>query len=317
MHNIKLLSFCCLLLFTTHVPAQSYVPAPVVDKHNLRRIVKVLSEEIGPRSFDQAKGLEAAEKFIRAEFKSLGYSVQRQRYKVYGTDWVENITVSLGPVNAPRLIIGAHYDTFGEQAGADDNASGIAGLLELARLLKPHESRLKIRIDLVAYTLEEPPFFRTELMGSYIHAKSLHDNKVEVIGMIALEMIGFFSHKENSQRFPIGIMRWFYPDKGNFIAVVSNFSGRKFKSAIAGQMKQVGIPVETLSAPPLLAGVDFSDHMNYQRFGYNAVMVTDTAFYRNPHYHQAGDVIHTLDFVAMSEVIRGLCLAVYNLTVIR
>ena len=231
--------------------------------------------------------------------------MERQTYSVLGRE-VENIIASIGPEDAERVIVGAHYDTFGNQRGADDNASGVAGLIALAKLLKEHEHRLTRKVELVAFTLEEPPFFRSENMGSYVHAKNLSDTKVKVRAMIALEMIGFFSNEKGSQDYPLSLLHLFYPDEGDFIGVVSNMSSRRLKSEFRDLMSKSDIKVRSLSAPAWLAGIDFSDHLNYWKFGYDSIMVTDTAFYRNKNYHQATDTIDTLDFTKMSEVVRGL-----------
>ncbi len=284
-----------------------------IDSKYLQEIVHGLSVKIGPRNFDQAKGLDAAAVYIRNELQKQGYSVQRQRYLIDETDEVENIIVSLGPKDGKRIIVGAHYDSYGNHPGADDNASGVAGLLAIAKFLKKYESELKKRIDLVAYTLEEPPFFRTKNMGSYVHAKSLVDNNVELIGMICLEMLGYYRNEKNSQDYPLGLMKWFYPREGDFIGVVSNFKSGSLKSYMAEFMAKAKIKVETLSAPSWLVGVDFSDHLNYWNFGYNAIMITDTAFYRNPNYHQKTDTIETLDFNKMKETVRGISYGLYNL----
>jgi len=192
-------------------------------------------------------------------------------------------------------------------AYAYSNASAIAGLLEVARFAKTHESELPYRVDFVAYTLEEPPFFRTTSMGSYIHAKSLHENSISVKGMICLEMIGYFTDQRKSQRYPLSIMRWFYPDTGDFIGVVSNYSSGSLAKQISQHLKATSVGVETLKAPSFITGVDFSDHRNYWKFGYDAVMITDTAFYRSPNYHEHSDTIDTLDFGRMKEVVKGIC----------
>lgn len=173
----------------------------------------------------------------------------------------------------------------GEQEGADDNASGVVALLELARQFK--NITKEYNIELVAYTLEEPPYFKTQNMGSYIHAKSLKDNNREVLGMISIEMIGYFKDYKKSQDYPLGILSLFYGNKGDYITLVSKFGkgkfGRKFsKQFIAEKL----IKTKKFSAPKVLPGIDFSDHLNYWKFGYSALMITDTAFYRNINYHQ-------------------------------
>ncbi|MDH5180457.1 MAG: M28 family peptidase [Gammaproteobacteria bacterium] len=293
--------------------SDSRPPAPV-SQSSLGRSVHYLSVKIGPRNLKHYDGLQRAAKYIHQEFTNLGYKVERQQYQVEAKA-VENLIIGIGPKDAPRIIIGAHYDSFGDQPGADDNASGVAGLIALAKLLKLSENKLDKRIELVAYTLEEPPYFRTQLMGSYQHAKRLHNNKVKVIGMIALEMIGYFSDEEDSQNYPIGLMGMFYPDVGNFIGVVSNFSSSSLKNRLAEQIKKADIDVQTLMAPAILTGVDFSDHMNYWEFGYDAVMITDTAFYRNHHYHKHSDVISTLNLEKMAAVVRGVYYGVLDLAI--
>ena len=211
------------------------------------------------------------------------------------------------------MIVGAHYDVCGNQPGADDNASAIAGLLEIARFAKKHESELPYRVDFVAYALEEPPFFGTAQMGSYVHAEFLHNNNVNIKGMICLEMIGFFTDKENSQSYPLAILRLFHPSTGNFIGVVSNFRSSSFAAQVAKHMGATSVDVRTLKAPSFVTGVDFSDHRNYWKFGYDAVMITDTAFYRNLNYHQETDLMNTLDFDKMREVIKGVCWSILNM----
>jgi hypothetical protein len=172
---------------------------------------------------------------------------------------------------------------------------------------------LPYRVDFVAYTLEEPPFFGTKKMGSYIHAKSLYENNVKVKGMICLEMIGFFSDHKKSQKYPISLLRLFYSDTGDFIGVISNYGSSSLAKQISRHLKATSIKAETLKAPSFLTGVDFSDHRNYWEFGYDAVMITDTAFYRNHNYHEPADTIDTLDFNRMKQVVKGICRSLINI----
>lgn len=311
MHRLYLLFF--IILYSSVCFSELSINDVRVDENYLQEVVHKLSVEIGPRNFNQYKGLEAAARYIRNEFERLGYDVTRQVYKIDEVDEVENIIVMIGPEKAERLVIGAHYDTDGDQPGADDNASGVAGLLAVAALLKQHEAQLTKRVELVAFTLEEPPFFRSRDMGSYIHAKSLKDKDVDLLGMVSLEMIGYFKSEENTQEYPLGLMKIIYPGEGDFIGVVSNITSRGLKSEFSKYLSKAEVNVETLSAPSGLVGVDFSDHLNYWHFGYDAIMVTDTAFYRNPNYHKKTDTIDTLNFTMMREVVRGVFFAVYSL----
>lgn len=185
------------------------------------------------------------------------------------------------------------------------NASGVVGLLELSRLLKGH--KLNQRIDLVAYSLEEPPYFWTEFMGSYIHAKSLVDNKTEVYGMISLEMIGYFKDEKKSQTYPIGLLSLFYGNRGNYITLVKKFGAGQFTRKFCRKYKSTkAIRTKKFTGPPALPGIDFSDHLNYWRFGISALMLTDTAFFRNKNYHKSTDKMETLDIKRMSKVIDGV-----------
>jgi len=203
------------------------------------------------------------------------------------------------------LVVGAHYDTVIGTPGADDNASAVAGMLELARLLK--DVPLDRTIHFAAFTLEEPPFFRTTSMGSYRYAEGLNKEGMDVEGMICLESIGYFSDEPESQFFPLPFFRLIYPTTGNFIIFAGNFGSKGFLGrAKEGFIKGTDLPLETISAPSIIPGMDFSDHRSFWKFGYNAFMVTDTAFYRNPNYHTAGDLPETLDFKRMSEVVLGL-----------
>jgi Zn-dependent M28 family amino/carboxypeptidase len=203
------------------------------------------------------------------------------------------------------IVIGAHYDSCGDTPGADDNASGVAGLLELARVLA--EQPPKQPVELVAYTLEEPPFFRTENMGSYRHAQSLAALNREVKLMLSLEMIGYFRDAPGSQRYPVGVLQLLYPDEGNFVALVGAFRDFGDMRRVKGLFKGAStLPATSINAPARVQGVDFSDHASYWQFKIPALMVTDTAFLRNAHYHGAGDTADTLDYVRMAQVVRGV-----------
>lgn len=257
-------------------------------------------------------GLAESAAFIQKTWTQMGLKVRKQSFKASG-DIYSNLLTSVGPTKGPRIVLGAHYDVCGDQQGADDNASGVAGLLALSKLLKANEKKLKYRVDLVAYTLEEPPFFGTNKMGSAIHARSLKKAGTSVKWMASLEMIGYFSDKKDSQSFPTSRLRNAYPSKGNFIIVVGDTSstGYRLTRHFKGWMNAGGaVPAFSLNAPSRLRGVGFSDHRNFWKVGYPAVMITDTAFYRNPNYHKPTDTIDTLDFKRMNEVVKGLYWAV-------
>ncbi len=277
---------------------------PGADPVLLREHVESLTS--GPRDYTQVENLKGTAVYIGDVWKRLGYEVGFQSFQVAGQVY-QNIIAEIGPEKADQIVIGAHYDVEGPFPGADDNASGVAGILELARLLKIHESRLKNRIELVAFCLEEPPFFGSSDMGSAVHAKSLKKNGIRIELMMSLEMIGYFDEREGSQQFPLPAMSRIYPSKGNFIAVVGALSSVPMTKKVKKLMeKNSRVDVQWISAPRSLPGVDLSDHISYWEAGYPAVMITDTAFYRNPHYHTAYDRTETLNFEKMAEVVNGV-----------
>ena len=220
-------------------------PETGVSASNLRETVEYLTEIKPGRSFDNLRSLEKAGDYISGKFAEYGYQPHRQEYVADGQKYF-NVIASAGKSKDERevVVVGAHYDVAFDLPGADDNASAVAGLLEVARFAKRYEDELPCRIEFVAFTLEEPPYFRTEQMGSYVHAKSLFDKKMKVKGMICLEMIGYFTDAKNSQKYPIGLMKLFYPNEGNFIGVVSNFANGGLKKHTARLLKATKINPE-------------------------------------------------------------------------
>ena len=277
---------------------------PQVDPKRLEAHVKHLTVDLYPRSYDQLHNTDLAAQYIFNELEAAGGSVTVQDVSAPEAPY-KNIVARFGPPSGPVVVIGAHYDTHGDTPGADDNASGIAGLLELARLLgRTTQAR---PIELVAYALEEPPYFRTEHMGSAWHARSLRAANQEVAFMLSLEMIGFFSDEPGSQNYPVPAMSLLYSDRGDFIALVGKLSNfgpmRRIKALMTGA---TNLPVYSLNAPPRLQGVDYSDHLNYWHEGFPAFMVTDTAFFRNKNYHLASDTYETLDYGRMAKVVQAV-----------
>ena len=279
-----------------------------VDSHQLEQHVRALSEQFHPRSADRPRMLDRAANYVRANLAQSGASISEQ---LYDADDIKarNIIARFGPAEGARVVIGAHYDSHHDTPGADDNASGVAGLIELARLLA--KASLKRPVELVAYTLEEPPYFRTMEMGSAQHARALKLKNVPVRLMISLEMLGYFSDTEGSQKYPVSALDLIYPSRGNFIGVIGRFNDmaatRRVKAAMLGA---TNLPVVSMNAPPMLTGVDFSDHLNYWDEGYPALMITDTSFFRNPHYHQRTDTHDKLDYRRMAQVVQGVYAAI-------
>ncbi|WP_431479402.1 M28 family peptidase [Massilia eburnea] len=287
-------------------PLVTAVPStpPPVDPAKLEAHVKKLSVDFYPRSFEQPAKLEQTAEYITEQFKKAGAQVSIQEVVVEGERY-KNVVARFGPESGRLLVIGAHYDSHGATRGADDNASGIAGLLELAYLLG--QSGPARPVELVAYTLEEPPHFRSPHMGSVWHARALKAAGREVELMLSLEMIGYFSDSPGSQAYPLAALKLGYPDRGNFIALVGQFGdfgvSRSVKAAMSGASE---LPVYSLNAPSMVQGVDFSDHRSYWAQGYPALMVTDTAFMRNPNYHRAGDTFDKLDYKRMAMVVQAV-----------
>ena len=279
-----------------------------VEPTRLEAHVRMLSETLFPRDAGHPDSLARVAAYIRKEFERAKGEVSEQPYEVEGRTY-RNVIALFGPDTKARIVVGAHYDTAGALPGADDNASGVAGLIELAYLLG--KTSLPMRVELVAFTLEEPPFFRTGYMGSAIHAASLKQQGASVRVMFSLEMIGHFSDLANSQVFPASVLKVFYPSRGNFIAIVGKVDQGLVVRRVKKAMRDASpLPVYSINAPRLVPGIDFSDHLNYWDAGYNAVMVTDTAFYRNKNYHTLHDTPGTLDYERMAMVVQGVYAAV-------
>jgi len=283
-----------------------FVADTAILRSDMQRIM-----DYGYRNYKNPDVLDSVAYFIKNKFKTLTDSVTEQVYNVNGKDY-RNIIASFNANKNERLIIGAHYDVYGDQDGADDNGSAVVGLIRLAQLLK--DEKLDFRIDFVAYTLEEPPFFRTENMGSHVHASGLKENNVPVKGMICLESIGYFSDEKGSQTYSTPFHKLTMGTAGNYILVVSRKEDGEFGKAMTNKMKDAGL-ISTKSVKGLkrLKGVDLSDHRNYWKYGYPAVMITNTAYYRNKNYHRKSDTIETIDFRRLSAVIHQLNMVVREL----
>lgn len=278
----------------------------------LKRWVEYLALEIGRRPASRVDLLKKVADRLTDAFSDLGYEVSHQHVPYKKTHHINVIGQPKGSVDIsadmPLLVVGVHYDTISTSPGADDNASAVAGLVELARLLADAPPA---NVRLVAFCPEEPPAYRTKRMGSYVYAHSLKKARVKVKGMICLEMIGYFSDTPGSQSYPVPFMNTIYPNAGNFIAIVGNIKSTAWTRKLKKTFKTgTELPVETLNAPSIMVGIDFSDHWSFNKFGYPAAMVTDTAFYRTPHYHLPTDLPDTLDYEKMAGVVDGLAAAV-------
>lgn len=318
---IKLMLLVCCGFLSLGVMVWIWVTQPLfgqpqlsqksaVDPARLQSHVEMLSLQLSPRDESHPGNLDRAAAYIRTEFEKAGARVSEQPYQVNDKIY-RNVIGKFGAETSERVVIGAHYDTAGPFPGADDNASGIAGLIELAHLLG--KQNLPVTVELVAFTLEEPPYFHTAQMGSAVHAAALRQAGVKVRVMLSLEMIGYFSDVPGSQAFPATFLSVFYPSRGDFIGVVGRFQdGLKVRRVKKAMLSGSALPVYSISAPTFVPGVDFSDHLNYWQAGYTAVMITDTAFYRNRNYHSAQDTPEKLDYQRMAMVIEGVYAAVLS-----
>ena len=281
------------------------------DAGNLQRHVQFLSVDVRPRDVEHLANLNAAADYIKAVFTKSGGRVAEQTFDVRDRTF-RNVICDFGPADAsrPLLVVGAHYDAFsmtGNLPGADDNASGTAGLLELARLLGTQPP--SDPVELVAYTTEEPPFFASDRMGSAMHADSLLESDRNVKAMLCLEMIGYF---RGDQRWDSKVLGLLYPRRGDFIGVAGGWDDRGLARQVKSSMRAAGGPtVVSFTGPRLMS--DASDHRNYWSRGFKAVMITDTAYLRNPNYHTAGDTPDTLDYQRMARVVDGVMNAILDL----
>lgn len=304
---IGIVGACLVMIVQPFVIATTSTPPPV-DVARLEAHVKRLSVDFYPRRYDRLDNIGSTVQYIVDELKATGAPVSTQDIQVGGRTY-QNVIARFGPATGPLLVIGAHYDSYNMTPGADDNASGVAGLLELARLLgqaPPTRS-----IELVAYAFEENPRSSNADMGSAWHARALRAENRDVSLMLSLEMIGYFTDTPGSQHFPATGLSALYPDQGNFIALVGKLSDfgvmRRVKSAMSGA---TSLPVHSMNSPRRIPGIENSDHVNFWDADYPAMMVTDTAYLRNRNYHGANDTWQTLDYKRMAQVVQ----AVYAIT---
>jgi Zn-dependent M28 family amino/carboxypeptidase len=285
------------------VPAYGSDSDVSVDPSALKRHVRMLSEDFSPRSATDTENLEKTAAYIARHLEGTGAAVNFQAYEADGHTY-RNVVARYGPDSEQITVVGAHYDAYSSLPGADDNASGVAGLLELGRLLgrQPPDQR----IELVAFTLEEPPYYATDKMGSVVHAQAHKAAGTQIKLMIALEMIGYFTDAPNSQGFPLGVLQHFYPDQGNFIAVVDQLISSKGLAVKAAINRHTELSAHALNAPSIVTGIDFSDHRSFWAAGYPAIMITDTAFFRNKAYHTPQDTFDRLDYAKMAAVVFGV-----------
>ena len=299
-----------LLWYMVKMPGASYSGAlkPLTGEEqvisgNLRRHVAAIASR--EHNFLKAAELEAAARYIEKALAGSGLTVASQHF-LSGPAEVRNIEVEIrGGARASEIVIvGAHYDSAPGAPGANDNGSGVAAVIELARLFAAEKPARTMR--LVAFVNEEPPFYHTDAMGSRHYARRSKERGENILAMLSLETIGYYSDLPGSQRypFPLGL---FYPSTGNFIAFVSNLTSRALlHETLASFRRHAGIPSEGVAAPAFIPGVDWSDHWSFWREGWPALMVTDTAPYRYFHYHTGEDTPDKVDYERLARVVTGL-----------
>jgi len=297
------------------MPGRSFhgpLPEMTEDETELRgRLeshVRALAGDIGERNVLTPNALARAEEYIRRALDGSGYQVGEQTFDIplEPSLTVRNIEVEISGTASPGdiVIIGAHYDTVPGCAGANDNTTGTAAVLELARLLSARTMDRTVR--LVAFVNEEPPFFQTDLMGSRVYARRCRERDENVVAMLSLETIGFYTDKPGSQKYPFPFSL-FYPDTGNFVGFVGNLGSRRLtRRAIRAFRESTEFPSEGIAAPAWIPGIGWSDQWSFWREGYPGVMITDTAPFRYPHYHTPQDTPDRIDYDRLARVVMGV-----------
>ena len=267
--------------------------------------VAVLADEIGPRDVFVLDKLNASASYIRGFWEKAGYGVSVQTFKVENAA-CHNLSVEIPGESRPDeiVLVGAHYDTVSWSPGANDNGSAVSALLELSGLFSTKPTARTLRF--VAFANEEPPFFKTRFMGSLVYAKACREKKENIVAMVCLETIGYYRDERKTQKYPFPLS-FFYPDKGNFIAVVGNLRSKPLVRSFARNfMKESDFPVECAAPFGFITGIDWSDHWSFWRCGYRAIMITDTALFRYPYYHSSEDTPDKIDYHSLARVTYGV-----------
>jgi Zn-dependent M28 family amino/carboxypeptidase len=309
-------AFIALIIIVTIPASGSQRPGPgtVNDEMQaaLRAHVTKLAGDIGERNVFRPQALRRASAYIEQTWQAQGYNVARQEYQTRG-ETVANLEVTRKGIEASAgiVVVGAHYDSVAGSPGANDNGTGVAALLEIARRLTT--GKLCRTVHLVAFVNEEPPFFKTPSMGSRVYTKMARARDDDIRAMLCLETIGYYSNAPDSQHYP-PLFNLFYPERGNFIGFVSNFRSRPLlKQAVAAFRAASDFPLEYASTFSFIPGVDWSDHWAFWRKGIPALMVTDTAPYRYPYYHSSLDTADKVNYPQLARVTEGLVAVVMAL----
>lgn len=309
---VLIIIICGLYLTMIAMPGKSYkgtipplTPQEILIRDTLRQDVEKLAGEIGERNFILYQKLAEAADFLSTSFQANGYQVERQEYKI-DDRFYYNIEVEIpGGKNADEIVVvGGHYDSVVGSPGANDNATGAAGVLALARIFA--DKKLNRTLRFVEFVNEEPPFFWTADMGSLVYAKRCRERNEKIVGMLSLETIGYYSDAQDSQKYPAPL-NLLYPTSGNFIGFIGNTGSSKLvRDAIASFRRHAQFPSEGAAIPGVIPGVGWSDQWAFWQHGYPGLMVTDTAPYRYPFYHTADDTPDKVNWQKTAKVIAGL-----------
>ncbi|MEP6936822.1 MAG: M28 family peptidase [Chthoniobacterales bacterium] len=287
----------------------------VALRRELMADVQRLAGDIGERNVERYAQLKAAADFVESSFLAAGLRTHREGYDVGGKR-CDNVAAEISGAGDGIVVIGAHYDSVLGCPGANDNGSGVAALLALARRFAAGPGGRVLRF--VAFPNEEPLHFQTDKMGSSVYAAGCKGRGEKIVAMMSLETIGYFSNAQGSQRFPVPGMGAIYPTTGNFISFVGNVSsGALVRQAIGSFRRRTNFPSEGAALPASVPGIGWSDHWAFWQQGYKAIMVTDTAPFRYPHYHEPTDAPDKLDYDSMARVVAGLEDVVADLTIAR
>ena len=297
-------------LYVVRMPGTSHrgpLPSPTDDQialaSQLEKDVRILAEEIGERNREHPQALIQAENWIAAELAAAGYTVVREEFTDRDHRFANLVVERKGKSDA-IVVVGAHYDAAPGTPAANDNGSGTAALLALARRLVALEPQTTLR--LVAYANEEPPHFKTEAMGSLVNARRAKERGDDIVAMLSLETIGYYRDEPGTQPYPFPFSA-FYPSEGNFLAVVGDTASRALVHRVVESFRaNAAFPCEGVAAPSFIPGIDWSDHWSYWQQGWPAVMLTDTAVFRYPHYHEPSDTPDKLDYERLARVVTGI-----------
>jgi Zn-dependent M28 family amino/carboxypeptidase len=291
-------------------PHRGPLPALTADEGALAtrlraHVTAVAAREHNLEAFDE---LEKVAVYLETSLRTAGYTPGRQEFTVRGRR-VRNIDVIIEAADASDpdvIVVGAHYDSVPDAPGANDNGSGVAGVLELARMLADLKERARKRIRLVLFVNEEAPYFKSPEMGSFQYARALKARGERVLGMYCLETLGFYSDAPGSQQYPAPF-NLIFPDRGDFVAFVGLFGSRTLThETIMSFRSHTAFPSIGGIAPGFIPGIDWSDHWSFAQHGFPAVMITDTALFRYPHYHLPSDTPDKIDYERLARVVKGI-----------